>query len=386
MATPPPFPHIEQLIYLNHAAVAPWPRVTAEAVSRFAQENAYCGARNYPVWMKTEQRLKRNLATLINAPDASDIALVKNTSEALSLVAYGLDWQVGDNIVISDQEFPSNRIVWESLAQFGVAVRQVDLSAAATPEEALLNQIDQRTRLLSISSIEYASGLKIRLASLGEFCRVRQIYFCVDAIQSIGAATLDVEAINADFVMADGHKWMLGPEGLALFYCRREVRDKLRLHQYGWHMVDPMGDYDNPEWRIASSARRFECGSPNMLAIHALDASITLLLNEGIARIEAAVVDNATFLIEAIKQRPALQLLTDDTPSRLGGIVTFKATEYDNRHLYQQLMNRNIICALRGGGIRFSPHFYTPKSQLIEAMQQVDALIGECSASRRGRG
>ncbi len=369
------FPHLAQLVYLNHAAVAPWPRCTQEAVAAFARENVDLGAKEYPKWMKTEQRLKRNLATLLNAPSSADIALVKNTSEALSFVAYGLDWQRGDNVVISDQEFPSNRIVWESLAQFGVELRQVDLASAPSPEEALINSMDQQTRLLSISSIEYASGLRIELERLGEFCRRQQIYFCVDAIQSIGAVALDVEAIQADFVMADGHKWMLGPEGLAVFYCRQEVRDELRLNQYGWHMVDPLGDYDNPQWRIASSARRFECGSPNMLGIHALDASIALLLDEGMAAIEAAVSENATFLIEAIKQRPALQLLTDDRPGRFGGIVTFKVKNSDSATLHQQLMQSDIICAQRGGGVRFSPHFYTPTSHLAEAMAQVDELI-----------
>ena len=370
------FPHIEQLIYLNHAAVAPWPRCAQEAVAAFARENVEFGAKDYPKWMKTEQRLKRNLATLLNAPSTADIALVKNTSEALSFVAYGLDWQAGDNVVISDQEFPSNRIVWESLAQFGVELRQADLASAASPEEALMAQVDDRTRLLSISSIEYASGLKIDLETLGRFCRQQQIFFCVDAIQSLGAVALDVQAIQADFVMADGHKWMLGPEGLAVFYSRKAVRDELRLTQYGWHMVEPLGDYDNPQWRIASSGRRFECGSPNMLGIHALDASIALLLAQGMDNVEAALSANAARLIDEIQQRPTLQLLTDSSPGRFGGIVTFRAKGCDNATLQQQLMDRNVICAHRGGGVRFSAHFYTPASHLTAAMALVDELIG----------
>ena len=368
------FPHLDQLIYLNHAAVSPWPAVTQVAVERFARENALRGARDYPKWMETERRLRHLLARLINAPDASDIALVKNTSEALSFVAYGLSWRAGDNIVTSDQEFPSNRIVWESLASQGVELRQVDLAGAGTPEEALLNHVDERTRLLTISSIEYASGLRLDLETLGQYCRDHHIYFCVDAIQSLGAVEVDAQAIQADFLMADGHKWMLGPEGLALFYCRAGIRDELKLNQYGWHMVDSMGDYDSRTWHIAASARRFECGSPNMLGIHALEASISLLLDEGMGRVEAGVLDNARYLMEEIDRRPHLRRITDASPGRHGGIVTFKAPGCDQAEIYRRLMASDVICAHRGGGIRFSPHFYTPKAQIDRALEKVDAL------------
>lgn len=265
-----PFPHLDEMIHLNHAAVAPWPAVACDAVKQFADENAQLGSTHYPRWLKVEQQLRKGLASLINAPSADDIALVKNTSEALSFVAYGLDWEVSHNIVSSDQEFPSNRIVWESLEQHGVEFREADLSSAVTPEDALFAKCDQNTRLITISSIQYASGLHMNLERIGEYCRDNGILFCVDAIQSLGAVQFDAQAIKADFVMADGHKWMLGPEGLGMFYCRAELREKLKLTQYGWHMVDPLGNYTVKNWKVAKTARRFECGSPNMIAIHAL--------------------------------------------------------------------------------------------------------------------
>ena len=275
------FPQQEELIYLNHAAVGPWPRVATESVKQFAEENCLIGAAEYPKWLKVERRLRKALAELIGVPSLFDIALLKNTSEALSVVAYGLEWQTGDNIVTSNQEFPSNRIVWESLAQYGVELREADLTTGPSPEDALLSQIDKQTRLVTISSIQYASGLQMDLERIGTYCRENNILFCVDAIQSIGAVQFDAQAVKADFVMADGHKWMLGPEGLAVFYCRPDLREQLRLYQYGWHMVDPLGDYTSKEWQVTPSARRFECGSPNMLGIHALEASINLLLEIG---------------------------------------------------------------------------------------------------------
>ena len=369
------FPHLDQVIHLNHAAVGPWPVVTRDAVRRFADENAQLGSKHYPTWLKVEQMLREELARLINAPSTNDIALVKNTSEALSFVAYGLEWQVGHNIVSSDQEFPSNRIVWESLGQFGVEFREADLNSAATAEDALFARVDQNTRMITVSSIQYATGLRMDLERIGQFCRENGILFCVDAIQSIGAVQLDVQAINADFVMADGHKWMLGPEGLGLFYVRPEIRDRLRLTQYGWHMVDPLGNYSYKDWKVAKTARRFECGSPNMVGIHALHASIKLLLDIGLEQIEYHVLDNSRYLCDRISEINSLELLTNTKEGRYGGIVNFVARDKDNDELFLQLQQNNVICALRGGGIRFSPHFYTPKKQLDKALGIVKEFV-----------
>lgn len=368
------FKHRQNLIYLNHAAVAPWPRRTAEAVQRFAEENAIDGARHYPRWSSTETTLREQLRVLLNAPSTDDIALVKNTSEGLSLVAYGLSWSAGDNVVISDEEFPSNRIVWESLRDQGVAVRTANLRSHDIAEEALLNLFDRRTRLLAISSVQYASGLRMNLNILGDACRQRGILFCVDAIQGLGALPFDVQAVNADFVIADGHKWLLGPEGLAVFYCRAELRERLRLLQYGWHMVEALGDYDRRDWRPAASARRFECGSPNMLGIHALHASLSLLLEVGMTHVAERVLANTTYLIEQLSALPDVELLTPANAERRAGIVTFRHRGVDGKRLWQRLAAHNVICAARGGGVRFSPHFYTTQAQLDRALM----VLADC--------
>jgi cysteine desulfurase/selenocysteine lyase len=358
-------------LYLNHAAVSPWPARTRNAVQAFAEENQHFGARYYPRWIKKENELREQITTLINAPSPNDIALLKNTSEALSFVAYGLDWQAGDNIVISNQEFPSNRIVWESLQQFGVSVREVDLNSNENPEQALIHAIDSRTRLLSVSSVQYASGLRMQLDVLGAACKKHDVLFCVDAIQSIGALNIDVQAIQADFVMADGHKWMLGPEGVALFYCRSELREQLKLNEYGWHMTENMGDYTHKDWQPAATARRFECGSPNMLGIHALSASISLLLEIGIPQVEKMLLAKTRTMIELIQTTPQLSLASNPDPSRLSGIVTFRHQQQDSEQLYNHLMQSGVICACRGGGVRFSPHFYTPDDVLHQALAKV---------------
>src|SRR3569832_1213761 len=366
------FPLDPGLIYLNHAAVSPWPRRTAEAVKRFAEENLHQGGRDYPRWLETEIRLREQCRSLLNAPSADDIALLKNTSEALSVVAHGLTWQAGDNVVISDQEFPSNRIVWQSLQDQGVETRCVDLSRGATPEPALGACMDERTRLLAISSVQYASGLWLDLAQLGAYCRARGVLFCIDAIQSLGALPLDVQACGADFAMADGHIWLLGPVGCAEFYARAEARDRLRLRQYGWHMVAHPLDVSRHDWQPAASARRFECGSPNMLGIHALSASLALLAEVGMETVAGRVLENSAWLMEALSELPGVEILTPRQPGRYAGIVSFRHRRIDAADLHHHLLARNVICAQRGDGVRFSPHFHTTGTQLATAVAAVE--------------
>lgn len=368
------FPHREDLIYLNHAGVSPWPRRAADAVAAFAQENWRDGPVHYERWIATETRLRERCRALVNAAASEDIALLKNTSEGLSIVAYGMPWQDGDNVVTTDQEFPSNRIVWESLADRGVELRQAAIGASDDPEAALLACVDERTRLITVSSVQYATGLRMELARLGAFCRRHDIVFCVDGIQGLGALQFDVEAIQADVVVADGHKWMMGPEGVALFYTRPALRERLRLTQYGWHMVEAMGDYDRRDWTIARSARRFECGSPNMLGIHGLEASLSLLEEIGIDRVERAVLDHATCLIDLIDAADRLELLSSRAASRRSGIVTFRHRTIDAATLYRTLRGQGVHCAPRGGGIRYSPHFHTSRLQLEQAVR----MANEC--------
>lgn len=367
------FPLDPALTYLNHAAVSPWPLRVANAVRAFADENLHLGSKNYLQWLHTESELRQLAGTLINASHRDDIALLKNTSEALSVVAYGLDWQPGDNVVISNQEFPSNRIVWESLATKGVLVRAADLGTATTPEQAIIEQVDENTRLIAISSVQFASGLRMNLDVLGQFCRRHAILFCVDAIQSLGAHSIDVQAANIDYLMADAHKWLLGPEGIAVFYSRPEARDRLSLSQYGWHMVEHVGDFDRQTWQMARSARRFECGSPNALGIHALHASLSLLHEVGMARVEKLVSENTGYLINALSEMEHITLITPTDPARRAGIVTFRHMAADQQALFQYLQQNGVMCAQRGGGIRFSPHFYTSGQILDRALALVAA-------------
>ena len=366
----------QDILYLNHAAVSPWPRRAVQAVQQFAADNGATGSKRYPHWMATDARLRERLAALIGAESAGDIALTKSTSEALSMVAQGLPWQDGDNVVGIQQEFPSNRIVWEALGERGVSWRALDLYRSAAPEDDLLSLCDARTRVLAVSWVQYARGLRLDLERLGRACRQRGILFCVDGIQGLGALPFDLTRFEVDFVAADGHKWMLGPEGLALFWCRPELRETLRLTQFGWHMVEDMGDFERADWRPAKDARRFECGSPNMLGVHALEASLAVLQEVGIGQVANAIAERVDRLVELIDAR-GLELLSPRAPERRAGIVTFRVPGVNQQALYKALMQRDLMCASRGGGLRFSPHFYTPMEQLQRAIDLTLAVATE---------
>jgi len=373
------FPLTSDLIYLNHAAVGVWSRRTAEAVRAFAHENMIQGATDYPAWMQVEDALRQQLKTLLHAPHSDDIALLKNTSEGLSIIAYGMDWQAGDNIVIAQQEFPSNRIVWESLASQGVQVRLADVSED-DPEAALLACCDARTRLLSVSSVQYGHGLRMDLQRLGAFCQQHGIFFCVDAIQSLGALDIDVQAIHADALIADAHKWLLGPEGIAVFYINQAWRERLTLRQFGWHMVEQVGDFDAQDWIPAHSARRFEAGSLNMLGIHALHAALSLTLELGMPHIERMLLERSFALMDMVMDDPKLELLSPTAWQRTSGIVSFRVLDYDIRahqHLYESLMHAKVICAHRAGGIRFAPHFYTPYTCFDTAWERLHSCLND---------
>ena len=376
----PEFDLAPDLIHLNHAGVSPWPKRAAEAVARFAAENASQGSLDYGRWLATEQSLRVRLARLIGAASPADIALTKSTSEALSIVAYGLDWRPGDNLVGIAQEFPSNRVLWQSLAPLEVEYRQLDLdvclAARRDPEAELLALCDRRTRLVAVSWVQYGRGLRLELERLSAGCKGRGILLGIDAIQGLGALPFDLGRVPADFVAADGHKWMLGPEGLALLYVNPGLRPLLRLHQYGWHMLEHQGDFDRRDWAPAADARRFECGSPNLLGAHGLEASLALLQEMGLDAVGQAIEERVLHLIGRIDAL-GYELLSPREPERRAGIVTFRVPGVDPGRLYAGLMRRRVLCAQRGGGVRLSPHFYTPLEHLDRAMDLVALVAAE---------
>jgi len=346
------FPILKHGLYANHAAIAPWPLSAANAVAAFAVENAETGAEKYSRWLLREKRLREALADLVNAASADDIALLKNTTDGICTVANGVDWRKGDNLVLPADEFPSNRLPWLALERLGVEVREVDIRATAEPEMALLEKIDGRTRVLAVSAVQWTDGLRLKLEILGRHCRQNDVLFFVDAIQQLGALQMDVQACGIDCLAADGHKWLLAPEGIAAFYCRDAWRDRLQLQQLGWHMVDEPYQFDRVRWQPDKTAMRFEAGSPNMLGQVAMHASVTLLRDFGMPRVEALVTENTRVLSTALAEMPGITLARSFDADRVSGIVTFKTPQADLTAVHHALKKK-------GAGLRTARWGYT---------------------------
>ena len=372
---PSEFPLDPELCYLNHAAIGPWPRRTAQVVASFAQQSMLEGGTRYPDWLVVEQRLRERLARLINAADPDDIALVKNTSEGLSIVSQGLDWRDGDEVVGLHGDFCSNEMVWQALADRGVRYSAVDALATDDPEAALIAALGERTRLLALSTVHFATGYRFDVTRVVEACHMRGVLVSLDAIQSLGAVKFDLQSTPADFVVAGGHKWLLSPEGLGFLYCRPALRELLTLHQFGWAMRDRPYEFESSGWRPALSARRFESGTPNMTGIHALDASLSLFEDVGLAYVEKRVVENIAYLDERLRGIDGVEIATPAGSPHRAGILTYRHTRIPGQTLHASLMAKRVICSPRAGGIRLAPHFYTPEKILERTIEHIDQTI-----------
>ena len=368
------FPGVGRGLYLNHAAIAPWPACTGRAVSDFAEENVAAGPAGYRHWIEREQIIRTQLTRMLGASSDDDIALLKNTTEGISVVAWGLDWQAGDNMVLPVGEFPSNRLPWLAQQSRGVTIREVDIRSAENAEDALLNAFDRHTRLLSVSAVQWSDGFRLDLEKLGKACHQRGVLFFVDAIQQLGALSMDVERCHIDFLSADAHKWLLGPEGIAVFYCRDRARPLLKLHQLGWHMSDNPWNFNQAETHPSPSARRFEAGSPNTLGQVAFHASLELLLDVGMDRVSQRVLDNTSFLIDQLGPIKNLEVTSHQEPIRRSGTVAISHSEWSSRRLHALLMEQQIVTAIRGESVRVSPHFYQDErdlGQFIDVLQNM---------------
>ncbi len=369
------FPILQHGLYANHAAISPWPRVASQAVAAFALENSETGADNYKHWFLRETQLRKRLASLINAVSADDIALLKNTTEGICTVATGIDWKSGDNMVLPSDEFPSNRLPWLALKRLGVEVREVDIRSTADPETALLEQIDSRTRLLAVSAIQWTDGFRLKLETLGQFCQANNVLFFVDAIQQLGAMQLDVQACGIDFLAADGHKWLLAPEGIAVFFCREERREQLQLSQHGWHMLDDPFQFGRKDWQTSTTATRFEAGSPNTLGQVAMHASMGLLLDVGMSQVESLITQNSKLLSAGLADMPGVTLLRPFDSDRVSGIVSFRPANNDLVEVQQALSNRRLSTTVRGEAIRLSPHFYQAGKPVLEMLNVIESTL-----------
>ncbi len=357
------FPVTTELAYLNHAGVAPVSTRVEEALRRFLAEITRRGAFDYARVSDAEvERVRDRAATLLGA-GSSEIAFVKNTTEGLGLVAAGLDWRRGDQVVTCDLEYPSNVYPWWSLADRGVETVLLRAEAGRLPLERVQEALQSpRARLLALSSVEFGSGMRHDLEALGRLCQERGVLFCVDAIQTLGCLPLDVERCRIDFLAADGHKWLLSLEGCGIFYCARRVLDLVRPWVVGWRSVVDNHDFDTYRTELQPGAGRFEEGTPNTAGVFALGAAIDLLLEIGIDAIAARVLALTDRLVAGLVERGAECL--SPRGAEASGIVSFRLPDEPVARTVARLRAQRIFVVARRGGVRASPHFYNDEGEI----------------------
>jgi len=363
------FPSTRNLVYFNHAAVGSLSVRACEAMEAFARDQRDNGALHWRDWYAEYDRARESAARLIGAT-ADEIAILKNTSEGLSFVAQGLRWETGDNVVTSALEFPSNWSPWKRLD--GVEVRVAGTRDGFTPEE-VEKLIDDRTRLVTISSVAFHNGFASDLDAIGAICAKRNVLLCVDAIQSVGMLPTDVRRANIAFLAADGHKWMCGTEGAAIFYAAAEHRDKLDVLEIGWTNVVRKGSFIDCGTELVPTARRFEAGSLNSIGIHGLRAAIDLLLEIGMETVSTNAIRVATQLADALESI-GFAVSTRPVRSAIVGAIPPDVEKTSILYLHRRLEEAGIVCAPREGMLRFSPHFYNDASDVDRVVDTLRRL------------
>ncbi len=385
------FPVTKRIVYFNHAAVGPLPDAAFQAMQQQALQQRDYGAFHWREWLEQYSKFRAAAARLIGA-SASEISILKNTSEGLSFVAEGLRWKEGENVITTDMEFPSNHAPWKRLERRGVECRLIETKQGAFSVADLERLIDSKTRVVALSAVSFHNGFAPDLVAIGELCSDRGVLFCVDAIQSLGARELNVKQARISFLAADGHKWMLGPEGTAIFYASEEVRDRLEVFESGWMNVARGSKFIGASTALLDDGRRFEAGSLNTNGIYGLTASITLLSEIGIPEIEAEVLRLSRSL--AARLTGIGFEVASPFPIQ-SGIVAARPSSVDLRRLSERmktapaavnatsavtlihamLEQERIICAPREGMLRFSPHFYNDENEIDEVIDVLRTLV-----------
>jgi len=365
-------PIAQDWAYFDHAAVAPIPEPTREAVCRWADEACQSGDVVWPSWNRGIERARKLGAQMIGA-DLEEIALVPNTTAGINLVAEGFPWREGDNVVTFADEFPSNQYPWINQADKGVETRRVPVDGALPDLNRLEDACDERTRIVSVSWVGYASGYRLNVTEAAEIAHRKGALLFLDAIQGLGVFPLDVNATGVDFLAADGHKWMLGPEGAGLMYVRREHLDLLRPLGVGWNSVRQANDFSKIDLQLSPCAKRYEGGTQNMVGFLGFAESLALLAGYGTENIAARILevtDLACRRLEAFGAR----VVSHRAGDHRSGIVSFEVPGVDPATVRGPCEKHNVVLNARGGWIRVSPHAYNDASDIDRLIEALEAI------------
>ncbi|MCG6155988.1 aminotransferase class V-fold PLP-dependent enzyme [Rubinisphaera margarita] len=356
--------------YFDNAAVAPLTRAARETIVRWASDIAGSGDALWPRWRTEIEKTRRTAAALINA-EREELALTHSTTEGINFVAEGYPWKAGDNVVIPVGEFPTNVFPWMLLKAQGVELRKVEMPSNEVDLERLADACDDRTRIVSCSWVGYSHGYRIDVKALADLVHQRGALLLLDAIQGLGVFPLDVKESDIDFLSADGHKWMLGPEGAGVFYLKREHLDLLRPRGIGWNSVATAGEFGQDCMDLRNTAGRYEGGTYNMCGLAGFGASLQVFTDIGVDQISRDLKTATDAVVAPLRDLGAIvHSVRDD--DHWSGILSFDLPGKDPLMVKEAACKKDVYFNSRGGHIRVSPHaFNTPNDidKLIEVLK-----------------
>jgi selenocysteine lyase/cysteine desulfurase len=364
------FPVTERYAYLNHASAAALPTPVIQAMSGYLLERQAAGSEALVTWDEHLEAIRRLAARFVGA-HRDEIVFTSSVSHGLNIVAAGLEWQPGDNLICAETEFTANIYPWTNLRRRGVEIRFAPACENCIVVEDVADLMDDRTQLVAISFVEFSTGFRNDLDALASLCQERGAYLCVDGIQGLGALQLSVAQTPLDFLATHGAKWMLGPIGAGFLYVRRALLPQLEPVMTGWRSVEHPDDYFRYDSPLRNSGERFEPGSPNVTGLLGLEAAMRLLLSTGLATIEDRIFELTDHLIEGLSARGCT--ITSPVAHRheRSGIVCFRQPGVDTEELAGRLTAAGVVVSQRGDVIRVSPHFYNNEEDLERLLDVV---------------
>ena len=361
------FPITEKWIYLNHAAASPIPLAAEQAMTNLVSDQSRNGTINHAQWSAEQTRVRGQIAQLVNA-DSGQIAFIQNTSDGVSTVAGGLPWQPGDNVVLPKIEFPSNFYAWQRLEHLGVEVRLVPTPKGYATIDDIRDAMDANTRLVALSYVQFSSGYRYPLDRIAALCREVDALLFVDGTQAVGALRIDVTNWGVDILAVSAHKWMLGPLGIGFACFSPRALKVVFPPRLGWLSVENPFDFDY-RLRLSPDATRFEAGTENAVGIAGLGGTLDIIFSLGTNAIEERVLALTDHLEEGLRRR-GLDIISPRGDRQRSGILIARPKN-DPSTLLTQLEHAGILCSVRNGGIRFSPHYYNSYAELDFALEQL---------------
>ena len=374
------FPITRNCVYLNHAADGPLPSPVAHTLYTYIDDSSNFGNVNFARWVEHERGAHRRMANMIRVrPD--QVAMTASTGDGLMMIAAGLRWKPGDMIVSAECEFPSNVYPWLNLQEQGVQIHLVKMRENRVTVEDVLSSITERTRLVSLSLVEFSTGYRNDIATIARYCHERGIICGIDAAQALGALDIDVHMLGVDYLAAVSHKWLLSPHTTGILYVADDLQSQLHTARKGWFSVQTPYDFFNYDQPLKAGMARFEYSTPNGLPILGLDAALGIFecLDGGMAAVEQRILGLTSYAIAGL-ERLGYPVVSPQGVGERSGIVCFKLhpqrQDISSQQLVDELASRNVHLAARGDVVRISPHFYN-------TLEEIDVLLNALEDFRK---